>query len=258
MQIKNYDRASQAYRRCTTIDPDSFEAWNNLAACLVHLGDKDRAFSILLESVKCNYENWKVWENFVHLAIDTGHFREAITGVNRLIDLKSKYEDAQVLDVLARVASDKTTHWDLDEHFLKDLRTLFGRITSKVVANPAIWRAYSELYRSDEESPNVDDLEKYVGLLQKAHQSAIRETAWIKNDEEIRKILDNVSRLASAQLRLASLLEPSDRSKQIRASARLAVKGVLASLSTSDGGEREAIRDGAVKLKEMLEKIENS
>ena len=54
----------------------SFEAWNNVAKCYVKLGQKARAWRVLIEAVKCQYENWKVWDNLMVVSVDCGHFAE--------------------------------------------------------------------------------------------------------------------------------------------------------------------------------------
>lgn len=53
-----------------------FEAWNNLAKCYIKSGQKLRAFYTLQEAVKCNYENWMVWDNLMIVSVDCGCFEE--------------------------------------------------------------------------------------------------------------------------------------------------------------------------------------
>jgi len=54
----------------------SFEAWNNVAKCYVKLGQKARAWRALQEAVKCQYENWKVWDNLMVVSIDCCEYDE--------------------------------------------------------------------------------------------------------------------------------------------------------------------------------------
>lgn len=54
----------------------SFEAWNNLARCYIRLQQKNRAWKALQEAIKCNYDNWMVWDNAMVVSIDCGEFEE--------------------------------------------------------------------------------------------------------------------------------------------------------------------------------------
>jgi len=53
-----------------------FEAWNNLAKCYVKSGQKSRAYYALKEAVKCNYENWMVWDNLMVVSVDFRCFED--------------------------------------------------------------------------------------------------------------------------------------------------------------------------------------
>ena len=54
----------------------SFEAWNNLSKAYVKMNQKVRAWTTLQESLKWNYENWRVWDNYMIVSTDVGKFSE--------------------------------------------------------------------------------------------------------------------------------------------------------------------------------------
>jgi len=53
-----------------------FEAWNNLSKAYVKMNQKVRAWTTLQESLKWNYENWRVWDNYMIVSTDVGKFSE--------------------------------------------------------------------------------------------------------------------------------------------------------------------------------------
>lgn len=107
LALENWELAADAYRQYTAIEPNGFESWNNLAKAYINLGDKNRAYKVLQEALKCNFNNWKVWENFMLISVDTGHFEDTINAFNQLIDLRGKYYDHQILEIVIKsIASD--------------------------------------------------------------------------------------------------------------------------------------------------------
>lgn len=95
MEVEDWEIAAGAYRRYCSLNSEvylvrlfrhkfilmiigfkSFEAWNNVAKCYVKLGQKARAWRALQEAVKCQYENWKVWDNLMVVSIDCCEYDE--------------------------------------------------------------------------------------------------------------------------------------------------------------------------------------
>ena len=62
---EKWEIAIKAFRTCTYLDPENHETWNNLAASYLKLNQKDKAHSVFTEALKVDYENWKIWENFL-------------------------------------------------------------------------------------------------------------------------------------------------------------------------------------------------
>jgi tetratricopeptide (TPR) repeat protein len=109
LDLEKYELAANAYLRFTQLEPNGFEAWNNLAKCYIKLGNKQRAHKILQESLKCNYDNWRIWENFLLVSVDVGSFEDALNAYNRLIELKGKYFDEEVLKIVITAIAENLT-----------------------------------------------------------------------------------------------------------------------------------------------------
>lgn len=66
------------------------------------MGQKERAYRALQEAVKCNFENWKVWDNLKNVSADCGQFEEVhYLCLSRLI-----YSKVQQLDLAANFNTD--------------------------------------------------------------------------------------------------------------------------------------------------------
>lgn len=109
LQLERWELAAKAYRHYTHIEPNGFESWNNLAKAYLNLGDKPRAHKILTEALRCNYDNWKVWENFLIVSVDTGNFEDVLNAHHRLSELKTKYLDTEVLSITVNAICENTS-----------------------------------------------------------------------------------------------------------------------------------------------------
>ncbi|XP_070577146.1 tetratricopeptide repeat protein 27-like isoform X2 [Ptychodera flava] len=228
METKKYDMAIKAYHRCASLDSDNFEAWNNLSTAYIRTQQKMKAYRTLQESFRCNYDNWKVWENFLFTCTDVGKFEDLIRAYHRLLDLKDPYSDAEVLQILANAIVQDLP--DADGHPAGRLKSkaleLFGRQTSKVTNDGKIWKAYATLLGNCH-SENELENDKAVQCLQKAHRVLIQRSAWFKEIESCKDVLQESLQLAEAYCRCASNKENSGEAIQLLSSGKLMLKPVL-------------------------------
>lgn len=99
-----YPDAARSFRRCVTLEYDNYEAWANLSNAELKAGNKAAAHRSLYEAIKCNYEKWQLWENFLIVSTDLGDFCGAIRAYGMLIDIhpKKNFTDLPVLTVLTK------------------------------------------------------------------------------------------------------------------------------------------------------------
>ena len=88
------------------ISLQNFEVWNNLSNAYIKMGQKARAWKVLQEAVKCDYDNWKVWDNIMVVSTDLAHFSDVIKAYHRVLDLKERHVDVDVLRILASAIAD--------------------------------------------------------------------------------------------------------------------------------------------------------
>lgn len=136
-----WEIAIKAFRRCTHLEPDSHETWNNLAASYIKSNDKNKAHAVFQEALKYSYDNVKIWENFLWTSTDCCYFEDVVRAYNRLIDLKEKYMDDEVLRAL-KVGVEtkmKDPNGTCIHSYKKSVLKLFGRIAS---SSPNNWKFY--------------------------------------------------------------------------------------------------------------------
>ncbi|KAI9588797.1 tetratricopeptide repeat protein 27 [Glossina fuscipes] len=141
IMLEKWELAVHAYITYTHLEPMGFESWNNLAKALIKLGDKQRAHKVLNESLKCNFNSWKVWENFMLVSVDTGNFEDAINAYNRLSELKAHFLDLEVLCVLiTAIAEGKPdAKGQAPERLLKKAIDLMGHQCVRHGSEAKIW-----------------------------------------------------------------------------------------------------------------------
>ncbi|KAL4238173.1 Tetratricopeptide repeat domain 27 [Mactra antiquata] len=221
MAAKKFDVAIKGFKRCVTIDYDNYEAWNNLASAYIKIGEKKKAFTTLNDALRCDYENWRVWENYLLTGTDCGEFGEVIKAYNRLIDIKEKWIDEQILGILVRVVNEDIKDADGNSGKLIEpkLRELFGRVTAKVTNNSEIWRLYGQLCSNDPD--------KMLQYLQKSHRCVMQTSNYEKDLEQCQKVAKQSLQLAQTYCNVCSKSEDTKQSLMLMSSAKLMIKGVF-------------------------------
>ncbi|XP_061168685.1 tetratricopeptide repeat protein 27-like isoform X2 [Saccostrea echinata] len=260
MAAKKFEEAVRAFKRCVNIDTDNFEAWNNMASAYVQLKDKKKALLTLKESIKCNYENWRVWENLLVVATDCGEFEEAIRAYHRLIDLKEKWTDVEVLAVLVKGVTGeyRDPQGNPTSQYKTRLLELFGRITAKVPSNGEIWRLYSELTNSlENQTPETQ--QKVLQYLQKSQRCLTQEVNWEKSLDKCKHIGEQSLELADLYLGFSS--GSTEESLPLLQSAKMMLKNVQAKIKLahtdpiSDSIPSEDLRELVNKMEDKLQTI---
>ncbi|KAG8199809.1 hypothetical protein JTE90_000901 [Oedothorax gibbosus] len=255
IQVEDYAQAAKAYRQVVILDPDNFEAWNNLSNAYIRTKQKDRAWRALQEALKCNYEEWRVWENFLVVSVDLGAFEEVIRSWHRLIDIKGKYLDPEVLNILVRAINEDLP--DMCGHPTSRLRKqaleLLGRISSVVPNDCCIWRCYSALQCPDiDASSDVESVEKALLHQQKAMRHC--NLSGPGDFESFKRVLEVVGRSVELTLKLAHLLEAGDtRIGRYKASTRLTAQSMVTKVKNGLG---DLSSEDSDKLKELLEPVQ--
>ncbi|KAI0784902.1 hypothetical protein C8Q75DRAFT_723638 [Abortiporus biennis] len=173
---EEWEGARDAFARCVTIDDEDGESWNNLASVYLRMGEADKsipfsnrmlAFRALKQGLKFSYENWRMWSNYMIVAMDVGELSEACHALGRIVELRSAKEGAASVDedVLERLVNAVTRGSANPNNTVEDNATvtnaslgpnegqelhrrvtdLFERVILPRVSSPRIFRARGRL-----------------------------------------------------------------------------------------------------------------
>ncbi|KAJ3772666.1 tetratricopeptide repeat domain 27 [Lentinula raphanica] len=132
MRLEDWLGAKNAFARCVTIDEEDGESWSNLASMYLRIeqskkdesladttpvthSNKQLAFRALKEGLKRSYDNWRMWSNYMIIAVDIGELAEACRALGRVIEETTNKPDGVMLDedVLDRLVN-AVTHVPFD------------------------------------------------------------------------------------------------------------------------------------------------
>jgi tetratricopeptide (TPR) repeat protein len=103
MRLTDHATGIEAFQRVIALEPANGEAYSNLAAIFSATDRAADAFKCLKHGVRIAYDNWKVWDNLLTLALHLEDWAEAMAALDRLLDLQALKESVDLVDCVCRL-----------------------------------------------------------------------------------------------------------------------------------------------------------
>mmetsp|Transcript_26509 Transcript_26509/g.50273 ORF Transcript_26509/g.50273 Transcript_26509/m.50273 type:complete len:1111 (+) Transcript_26509:114-3446(+) len=97
MQLSEWDTALKAFTEVVQQEPEEGDAWANVAAVHMHNRRAEEAYPALIESLKQNRNNWRVWVSKLYTCIDLKKYDEAVQTCMELINLKARRKSSDLI-----------------------------------------------------------------------------------------------------------------------------------------------------------------
>mmetsp|Transcript_31280 Transcript_31280/g.102024 ORF Transcript_31280/g.102024 Transcript_31280/m.102024 type:complete len:986 (+) Transcript_31280:68-3025(+) len=107
MKVGKSDVALRAFTRCTQLESEDPQAWNNIAAICLKQRKFQPAYVALQEAVKHTRSSFHIWDNLALVALQAGHSRHAAQALERVLTLAGPSKvDMIVLERLLTLAEE--------------------------------------------------------------------------------------------------------------------------------------------------------
>lgn len=134
------------------------------------------------------------------ISTDCAHYEEVIRAYHRLLDLRDKHVDLEVLSILVKaVTSDMLDNYDRPaSKFYDETLKLFGRLTSQISTEGRIWELYADLALFGlEQKRNDQDPVKIGQFMQKANACFVQKSGWEREVDKSKDVLKVAAKYAS-------------------------------------------------------------
>ena len=275
LEIENWEVAAKTYRMYCNYEPDNFEAWNNLAKAYINLNNKSRAFTVLQEAAKVDYDNWKIWDNILVISAQCGHFEETIRAYHRILDIResrsqNSFEgntkmkdlvDSEVLSVLVKAVTSCETLDAFGESAQKvhsiALSKLFGRIAAQSPKDEKFYELFAALTRLSAESCNPADSKEKIFKAAQLMQKAT--AAFQTNNKRWDCAIDQCNEGLNLFITYGKYCLESENSQQL-ISAKMSIKSVItkvkkAQTSFETGEITDQVQVTFKELEEVLDLV---
>ncbi|XP_056120217.1 tetratricopeptide repeat protein 27-like, partial [Rhinichthys klamathensis goyatoka] len=177
--------------------------------------------------------------------------------------LTESLQEVKVLEILVRAVVDNLTdHRGEQASNLKaKLQELFGRVSARYSTDAQIWKQYARLY-GDGHSNNVEDNEKALQFLSKAHRCETQTAGWEKDMGSFRSVVKGARDMANVSISCSRSKHNPQEALQLLTSARLSLKSLVSKakqMYTDDvtGELHDDIRGDVTELEQLVTELQD-
>ncbi len=208
MQLEDWHGAMTAFTEVVQQQPEEAEAWANVAAVHMHNKHPGEAYPALVESLKHNRNNWRVWSSKLYTCLDLYKFDEAAQACNMLLDLRNSKTSQKVPDleekciraivggtvqnyISSKERNDKIA-LDSARRSLVRVQELLDRLST---SSSAPWVYETRAYLFDQVGLDMEVFEN----LMKEYRSLTSIRLWEKDDQQVQRVCRTVSQIVQYQ-----------------------------------------------------------
>lgn len=276
------DEALAAFVRCTQIDVENGQAWNNVAALSIRLGRFTAAHTALCEAIKHQRTSWHTWENHAMVCAKVGKFATSALALMKVLELtqgaRVHIETMQTL--LERVKEARAdpngakwvidaANWEADEAEQMDeeeeswANTEMGDLAADMLSTFSGMDLPTVSYAPKTESAHPSGMPRIALQLEAAFEQVlvraatggsagerkVHETSQIWGlMAEFKSTLGEYEEASEARLKCVRALDSSGWRKDLEPyndyaeATKLMVEGLLADIEAGRGGNADSVR----------------
>ena len=185
MKLQQWNNACGAFQRLICIDSNLAEAWNNLSACHMTIGNYSEAYDALVHGIKHDRNNWKMLENLLILSVQLSKYYTAIDCIQCLMNIgQLKLFDSDLFGMINKIANGK-------EHKLEET---YKKIVNNVNVGYGVWRCYASFIEENLALGGEFNKEKVLDLRIKACRNAANKELNRKTAEDLEELTRELAR----------------------------------------------------------------
>ncbi|EGG20930.1 tetratricopeptide repeat domain 27 [Cavenderia fasciculata] len=196
MRVEKWDVSVNAFSRTIALEPEEGEAYGNLASIYMRQGKLDKAFAALQEGIKHRRENWKMWENYLHVCMGLKDYQNACLATLSIFDLAEKRINLHIVQTIANfVIEDSVDRSGFNGRRFESVVTdMCDKLTAKLTNSPDLWALCSDYHF------RLGHLDRAIDLQQRACRTAESEQ-WENSKDSFERVVKHQQVLVNLYLK---------------------------------------------------------
>mmetsp|Transcript_26713 Transcript_26713/g.39789 ORF Transcript_26713/g.39789 Transcript_26713/m.39789 type:complete len:767 (+) Transcript_26713:483-2783(+) len=257
MRLGEWETALHAFSEVVQQEPEEGDAWANVAAVHMHNKNPSEAYPALLEALKQNRNNWRVWVSKLYTCIDLKKYDEAIQACHQLMDFKAKKNESEAVTGIEEkciraivggalaaydnaIANDETAAIDSSRRTLARVRELLVRISSTLKSEAWIWECNAYF------NERIGRSDQVMEDLMKEHRALQSVSGWETDKVQLSKVCRVVTQISE--------LHREEGSRESLVKCKFLIKAVVKKIEAAYFNRQ--IPEETAQLENILSEVE--